>query len=227
MNKDNILYAIIGLLAGVIIGYVATSRINQSVPTVSANANQTAVAPSGNLPATGLAPDNASQNSANAAQPNAAGGVKWTPPARWKARTEEGGMRLVTYQVPVAGGDTEEAECPVFYFGPGAGGGIQQNIDRWIGQFKQPDGSASAKAARQNVETINGFRVTTVDLTGTFSGGGMMGAASSGEKPGWRLLGAIVEGPEGAVFFKLIGPGKTISAAQNEFQSLLKSLAKA
>lgn len=67
-----------------------------------------------------------------------------------------------------------------------------------------------------------------VDLTGTFAGGGMSSSSGGGgDKPGYRMLGAIVEGPESAVFFKLIGPGKTVSAAQNEFQALLKSLVKA
>ena len=44
------------------------------------------------------------------------------------------------------------------------------------------------------------------------------------KKTGYRLLGAIVEGPSGEVFFKLTGPAKTVAAAQGEFQTLLKSL---
>lgn len=234
MTKDNILYGIIGLLAGVIIGYFVTDKINgpaitQTTAASLAMAPPGAAATGGKLPAdhpsAGAAGAAGDSNPATGGEAfNSAGGVKWTPPARWKIKPGDG-MRLVTYLVPAAGGDSDGAECPVFFFGQGDGGGVQQNLDRWIGQLKQPDGSPSARAAQQKTETINGFKVSTVDLTGTFSGGGM--TAGSGEKTSYRLLGAIVEGPQSAIFFKLIGPAKTVAAAQNEFQALLKSLASA
>ncbi len=125
-------------------------------------------------------------------------------------------MRAATYLIPAAKGDSEGAECPVFI---NIGGGVQSNIDRWVGQFEKTDG-----APKQNKETINGLPVTTVDVSGTFKGGGPMMGQSSGPKSGYRLLGAIVEGPEGEVFFKLTGPAKTVAAAQDEFQAMLKSL---
>jgi len=51
---------------------------------------------------------------------------------------------------------------------------------------------------------------------------------SQGKKqPGFRLLGAIVEAPQGLVFFKCTGPTATIGKAQAEFDALLGSLAKA
>ena len=96
-------------------------------------------------------------------------------------------------------------------------GGLQA-IPR--GQFE----AADAPKAKQKKETLNGFSVTTIDLTGTFKGGGMAMGQTSGPKSGYRLLGAIVETSGGEVFFKMTGPTKTITAAQNEFQDLLKSL---
>jgi hypothetical protein len=132
-------------------------------------------------------------------------------------------MRFATYLIPAAGGDSEGAECSVFM---NIGGGVDANIKRWIGQFEQADGSSSESKAVRKKETINGFSVTTVDLTGTFAGGGMTMGQPTTKKPGYRLLGAIVESPQGEVFFKLTGPAKTVAAAQGEFQSLLKSLKK-
>jgi hypothetical protein len=41
---------------------------------------------------------------------------------------------------------------------------------------------------------------------------------------GYRLIGAIVEGPGGNVFFKLTGPAKTIAAQQKNFELLLASI---
>jgi hypothetical protein len=50
---------------------------------------------------------------------------------------------------------------------------------------------------------------------------------SQGKKPGWQLSGAIVEASEGNVFFKCVGPDKTIAAAEPDIDALLKSLKKA
>ena len=135
-------------------------------------------------------------------------------------------MRAATYSVPSASGDQEGGECAVFFFGPGQGGAVQANIDRWIGQFEQPDGKPSSERATQRRETINAIPVTTIDLSGTFLGGGPGMGSAAPKKPGYRLLGAIVEGPEGVVFFKMTGPVRTVGAAEPDFRSMLKSLKK-
>lgn len=159
-------------------------------------------------------------NSAPMRAGDAASGVKWTPPARWQTGPDKP-MRAATYLIPAASGDSEGAECAVFM---NIGGGVDANLKRWIGQFEQPDGSSSEAKAQQKKETINGFPVTLVDLTGTFTGGGVAMGGPATKKSAYRLLGAIVETPQGEVFFKLTGPAKTVQAAQSEFQSLLKSL---
>jgi hypothetical protein len=145
------------------------------------------------------------------------GGVKWTAPARWEAKPASG-MRAATYIIPAAEGDSEGAECAVF---ENLGGGVQANITRWVGQFDNREGEPNQKS-----ETINGLPVTTVDVSGAFKGGGPMMGQSGAPKAGYRMLGAIVEGPEGDVFFKLTGPAKTVAAAQDEFQAMIKSIKK-
>jgi hypothetical protein len=52
----------------------------------------------------------------------------------------------------------------------------------------------------------------------------MRSAAATGEKPDWALLGAIVNGPNGDVFFKLTGPAVTVNAAAKEFDGMLGSM---
>ena len=71
-----------------------------------------------------------------------------------------------------------------------------------------------------------GLRVTRVQLAGTYlaPGGPMM--QSTGTRPGTRLLGAIVEAPEGNVFFKLTGPAASVAAAQADFDGLVGSIRK-
>jgi hypothetical protein len=51
-------------------------------------------------------------------------------------------------------------------------------------------------------------------------------APTKTSKPGFRLLGAIVEGPQGAVFFKLTGPAKTVAASEAGFEKMLSSVSR-
>lgn len=161
---------------------------------------------------------------AGVARAEGAGGLKWTAPTEWTAQGERP-MRVATYNIPAAKGDTEGAELAVFYFGEGQGGGVDANVKRWITQFQKPDGTSVEKEAKTKKETVAGFPVTTVDVKGTYAGGGpMMGPATP--KPGFRLIGAIVEGPSGAVFFKLTGPEKTVAGAEKTFRKLLEGMKK-
>lgn len=148
-----------------------------------------------------------------------AAGLKWGVPQRWSAQGERP-MRVATYGVPAAEGDTEPGECGVFYFGGGQGGDVDANINRWAGQFDA--NGAPLRAEKQ----VGGMKVTTVQITGAFlaPGGPMM--QSSGKKENFRLLGAIIEGPQGSVFFKMTGPAKTVTAAEGEFGALVESLVR-
>ncbi len=107
----------------------------------------------------------------------------------------------------------------MFYFGEGQGGSVDMNVQRWVSQFE------GAKAPTPKKEKVSGFDLTTLELEGTFTGGGgPMGPKVT--KPGFKLLGAIIEGPEGAIFFKLTGPAKTVEAARADFQKMLKGIKK-
>jgi len=152
-----------------------------------------------------------------------AGGLTWTAPAEWKSQGERP-MRAATYSIPAAKGDAEPAELAVFFFGAASGGGVDANVKRWIDQFQKADGTSAAKDAKVKKETIAGLSATAVDVRGTYMGGSMMGPSTP--KPGYRLLGAIVEGPGGNVFFKLTGPEKTVAGAEKPFRKLLDGLKK-
>jgi hypothetical protein len=149
----------------------------------------------------------------------AAGGVRWTAPARWTVSAPRP-MRAATYTIPPAPGG-EAGECGVFYFGKGKGGSVDENLSRWEQQFE------SAAKPKRSQRTVHGLKVTVLDLSGTYlaPGGPMM--QSQGKKPGWRLLGAIVDAPDGLVFFKCVGPEAAIKAAEKDFDSLIASVAPA
>ena len=101
---------------------------------------------------------------------------------------------------------------------------FQENVERWVGQFKQPGGKPAA--AQIHNRTVHGLPVTTIDVSGDYSGMGGPMAAAKTINPGYRLLGAIIENPGGNVFLKLIGPVKTIAANQGKFEQMLESFQK-
>jgi len=145
-------------------------------------------------------------------------GIRWTAPAGWKAEGERP-MRLGTYTVAPGG------ECAVYFFGSGQGGSVDANVDRWVGQFVQADGKPAKSAAKIAKKTIHGWPVTTVDVSGAYTGmGGPMAQSGAAAMPDYRMLAAIIEGPQGSVFFKFTGPAKTVAANQAAFDKMLVSL---
>ena len=100
-----------------------------------------------------------------------------------------------------------------------------EHIDRWIGQFKQPDGSSSADKAEIKNSTSNGLPVTLVYVTGTHLSGSMGGpmGGNTQELPGFAMLAAIVETSSDPWFFKAIGPQATIDHWRPAFESFAKT----
>jgi hypothetical protein len=153
-------------------------------------------------------PQDATPAPADAAPANGPG-VVWTVPKSWVEGPPRS-MRLATYAI-------KDAECAVFYFGPNQGGAVDDNIDRWSGQFQ---GSPNPKREER---TVRGMKLTRVEIDGTFLSPGT-DMKSQGNLPGYRMLGAIVQGPQGPVFFKLTGPAGTVRGASKDFDALLASL---
>jgi hypothetical protein len=150
---------------------------------------------------------------------NTAGGIDWSYPSKW-TKAGPRAMRVVTYTVAAAEGDAEPGECAVSFFPAGAGGDIESNIQRWSGQFE------NAPAPIKKEEEVNGLKIAKVVISGNYlaPSGPMM--ESQGKKENFRLFGAIIEAPEGKVFFKFTGPAKTIEGAGAEFDALIGSVAK-
>ena len=149
------------------------------------------------------------------------GPFKVVVPAGWIEQAPASSMRKAQFSLPKAEGDTEDGELVAFYFGQGQGGSVEANIDRWIGQISQPDGSSSKEKAKTSSREVAGMKVTLVDVSGTYSNT-MMGSPSP--RPGYRMLAAVIETGEGPWFFKLVGPEKTIVKWSGSFDQFVSSL---
>lgn len=148
-------------------------------------------------------------------------GLAWTTPKSWVEEQPDSAMRRAQYKVPGTGGD---AECVVFYFGPGQGGEPMANAKRWAGQFKNPDGSSAEGSMTTSTSKVGELTVLMVEVRGTYNGGMTMTAAPATPKPGYMLLGAIAEGPDANWFFKLTGPEATVRDQRGAFDQLIHSL---
>jgi hypothetical protein len=145
--------------------------------------------------------------------------VTWEDPEKWQKPPPKNAMRKANYVVPHASGDDEDGELVVFYFGPGEGGDIEANVDRWVKQFSDVKPEDVKRADR----SANGLNQHTVEIaSGTYSSG--MPGGPQTPKQGYALLGAIVKAPSGNYFFKLTGPKATVDAARADFYALLDSV---
>lgn len=158
-------------------------------------------------------------NPAGAGAPaKATGPMSWGTPDGWQVSKPKSQMRLGEFIVPAADGG-EPGEMSIFMFNGQGPDKVVPNIDRWVKQFTKADGSPVDNAVRKSI-TVNGIKVHTVDLTGTYGGG--MG--SGGARKDFRVLGAIAEFDGGLYFFKLIGPASTLSSNEAKFNGFVQGL---
>lgn len=148
-------------------------------------------------------------------------GLKLEAPEDWVPKVPAMSLIQDEFVVPAAEGDTADGRVTVM----SAGGSIQQNIDRWLGQFSQPDGSSTADKVKIEKIERAGCEVHLVDVSGTYSDSvGMMAPAV--QRPGYRMLAAIIVTPEGNYFVKFYGPEETVERHAEAFSEMIASLGK-
>lgn len=142
-------------------------------------------------------------------------------PADWTEKPSTSSMRAAQFQLPAPGGG--EAEVIVYYFGASGAGNVQANIDRWLSQFKQPDGKPSSEVAKIEKAEVAGQEATFVSVSGRYVAPAMPGGEPS-DKPDQALLAAIVQSPRGPYYFRLIGSRAAVEANTPRFREMLTSL---
>jgi len=148
------------------------------------------------------------------------GPAKYIVPKTWKRQAPSNTMRVAQFGIPLAEGDKGKIELTVFYFGPDQGGSVDQNIARWLGQFKPLEG-------KEKVEkfTVGDFDITKLDASGTYEYKPFPAAPQGELMKDWRMLAAVVETAEnGPYFFRVVGPKKTIDAQEKAFINMLKTV---
>jgi hypothetical protein len=135
--------------------------------------------------------------------------IVWRAPDAWQKAANPNAMRLATYRVP---GGVEVSVSR-------AGGSTEANIQRWIAQFE--DLARDTRAEK----IVHGLQVVTVDIAGTYVGGGMTMGGPAEPKHDWAMMGAIVESGDPPYFFKMTGPAAAVLAAHPAFDRFVESVA--
>lgn len=165
-------------------------------------------------------PDGAPLQSPGAEPPASAEQLHFTAPEGWIQETPSSPMRRVQYRLPGAPVGSEDADLAIFVF-PGTGGGVDANLERWVQQFSNPDGSPATEQAEIRRTEVGGMRVSMLDISGTYDPGVMAGG--TGAQQNFRMLAAVVEAPADPWFIKLTGPIPTIDYWERSFHEFVES----
>jgi hypothetical protein len=193
----------IGLLA-IAVSACRRARPDREIPMAPSHAEEAGEAPAEPVSA------------APSSGPVRIAGIAFTAPAAWRRETPSSAMRAAQFSIPGSSGE-KDGEVAVYYFGTGQGGGVEENVKRWQGQFSAPSGPGSVTALEKN-----GVKVTVVTAEGTYASGMPMGPSTP--EPGFALWGAIIDAPQGSVFVKATGPKTLIERSRGDFDALLSSL---
>ncbi len=160
-------------------------------------------------------PSAAPETSRPAGNAMTAAGLTFELPSSWQSETPSSGMRFAQATIP---GSAGPGQLTAFFFGPGGGGGVEENLQRWIAQVELEPGQ---EAARESFEQGD-LRVSWVDLSGTLKAS-QIGSFPATDQPGYRLFAAVIEGGGGPWFFRAVAPAATLAEQRAAFEGMLKS----
>jgi len=106
----------------------------------------------------------------------------------------------------------------------GGAGGVEANLERWLGQISQPDGKPSKDIAKIERTKIANQEATIVSVAGRLTTQQMPGGPAPVDMADAMLLAAIVNSPTGPYYFKATGSKKTVEANNARFRAMLASM---
>ena len=148
-------------------------------------------------------------------------------PKEWKKEQPKSRIVEFEFSAPAEKDEKTKAEDRARITIMASGGGVEANLDRWYGQFEQPDGKATKDVAKVEDFEAAGQKIHYVDIKGTYKDS--MGAGPfSGRPPvlrkDHRMLGAIIETEAGDYYLKITGPTELLDDLDKGFREMLKGL---
>ncbi len=142
-------------------------------------------------------------------------------PDAWVAEAPKSEMRQLQFKIPATDDAGEGAEFVVYFFGPGQGGTLEANIERWQSQFTTTEGAVVEPEVTQiGTEALP---ATLVQLRGGY--GRSVGMGPSEDVLADRmLLAGVIESPEGNLYPQLHGPAALVAAQRDGFIAFVQGL---
>ena len=131
-------------------------------------------------------------------------------PTSWKSMRSSSSMRLGTYQIPPSKKGGKPAELTVYHFG-GGGGGVNDNLLRWISQF-----DSKGRKVRLTRGTAGDDDYYVAEVSGTYNMPvGPPVLRRTKPAPDSRMLAVILVLEKGVYYLKLTGEDELV-AQQSE-----------
>jgi hypothetical protein len=148
------------------------------------------------------------------------GRLEMKAPGDWKKVDPAVNLIEAEFSIEPIEGETKASRLTVM----GAGGSIDANIERWLGQVQQPDGGSTRDKATITEKDLGEYKIHILDVSGTYID--QRGPqAPKVELKDHRLLAVIIEtGSVGNYFVKLYGPEKTIAKHKDAFVKMVEEL---
>lgn len=135
-------------------------------------------------------------------------------PDTWTQQEPSNKLRLAQFDLPKAEGDSVGSELVVSSFG-GTGGGIDQNLPRWLNEFA-PEGRTVKIWTGKSPQ--GDYMVA--EIKGTHKGSSFAPRAKPLENA--RMISAILTVEEkGLYYFKVAGPEKSVAAQAEAIRKML------
>ena len=152
-----------------------------------------------------------------------AASLTFSAPPGWKTVATSSSMRVAQFALPRAAGDPADAELVVYYFG-GSGGTVEANIERWLGQMQQPDGKPSSAVAKRGTRTVNGLKVTLVDVERHLCRRNDTGLPATPQQPELPPARRGDRNAERPLLHQADRTAQTIAASEQSFEAFLGSV---
>lgn len=143
------------------------------------------------------------------------GAVLLKAPGHWKKVQPKINMIEAEFAVPKLEADETNGRVTIM----ASGGSIEQNIERWHGQFEM-----EKEPAEPIVKEVNKVKVHLVDLSGTYLDTMGNPAGPKSKKENYRMLAAIIETSEGNYYVKCYGPAATMEKNVEAFNKMIESV---
>lgn len=143
-------------------------------------------------------------------------------PGEWPAVKPRNKIIKYEFSIPAEEANNEPGRMTMAT----AGGGVEANIVRWVGQFRTADGKPlGEKDKKIERKKVAGLEVHMVDLTGDFHDKPRGPSGPTVERSEYRMLAAIIPVKKnGTWFIKCYGPQATLQGVEKPFLKMIETL---